>query len=159
MLIHYKSLIMKKHLICLITVLFIHSVGFSQLFHRHDSADVVKRTKNFIQAFTSLEWQTFKSFFTDDASMFYPTLDNARRLNGRKEIEEALEPEFTDTSLKAPKNISPEDIRVQLNRRTAIVTFHLEDKNRLGRYTIIWIRQHGAWKILHLHASDITLLQ
>lgn len=148
---------MKKYLICLITTIVIHQVAFSQLFHRHDSANVVKNTQDFIQSFTSLQWQTFKNFFSDDATMFYPQMDNAKRLNGKNEIEEALEPEFTDTSLKATTNISPKDIRVQINRRTAVVTFHLEDKNRLGRYTIIWIRRHGEWKILHFHASDLTL--
>jgi ketosteroid isomerase-like protein len=148
---------MKKRLICLATVLFFHYAGSSQLFHRHDSANVVKRTEDFIQAFNNLKWETFISFFADDATMFYPQADNARRLVGKKEIEDALLPDFTDTIVKAP-NVSPEDIRVQLNRRTAIVTFHLEDKHRLGRYTIIWIRRQRAWKILHLHASDLTLL-
>jgi len=149
---------MKKYFIVLMTILFVHSVGFSQLFHRHDSVHIVTRTQNFIQAFTSLNWEAFKSFFAEDATLFYPQMDNAKRLNGRAEIEEALEPEFTDTSLKATTNISPQDIRVQLNRRTAIVTFHLEDKNRLGRYTIIWVRRHGEWEIFHFHASDLTLL-
>ncbi len=147
---------MKKHLICLTTLLFVHCVGFSQLFHTHDSANVVKRTQDFIQAFNNLKWETFNSFFADDATMFYPQVDNARRLNGKKEIEDALLPDFTDTSIKA-SNISPEDIRVQINRRTAIVTFHLEHEKRLGRYSIIWVRRKRAWKILHLHASDIAL--
>ena len=121
---------------------------------------VIKRTKNFIEAFVNYKWETFKSYFTDDASMFYPQLDNAMRLNGRKEIEDALEVEFTDTSIKAPPtNISPKDIRVQIKRRIAIVTFHLEDKSRLGRYTIIWIRRQGKWEILHFHASDLTLVE
>ena len=150
---------MKKYLIFLTTVLFLHYAGFSQLFHRHDSANVVKRTQDFIQAFTNLNWNNFKSFFSDEATLFYPQLDNARRLNGRKEIEDALQPEFTDTSLKASTNISPKDIRVQIDKRVAIVTFHLEDKHRLGRYTIIWIRRQSEWKILHFHASDITLTE
>src|ERR1051326_4121700 len=114
---------MKKHLICLTIVLFIHCVGFSQLFNRHDSANVVKNTQNFIQAFVSLKWETFKSFFSNDATLFYPQLDNPRRLNGKKEIEDALEPEFTDTSLKGPVFITLKDIRVQTDKRTAIVTF------------------------------------
>jgi len=150
---------MKKHLICLAIVLFVHYVGFSQLFNRHDSANVVKSTQNFIQSFVSLKWETFKSFFSNDATMFYPQLEYARRLNGKKEIEDALQPEFTDTSLKGPAFITLKDIRVQTDRRTAIVSFHLEDKHRLGRYTIIWIRRQGEWKILHFHASDFTLSQ
>ena len=148
---------MKKYLICLATVLFTHSAGFSQLFYRHDSANVVMRTESFIKAFNNLKWEIFKSFFADDATMFYPQVDNAKRLNGKNEIEDALLADFTDTTIKAP-DVSPEDIRVQINKRTAIVTFHLIDKKRVGRYTIIWVRRQGAWKILHFHASDIALL-
>lgn len=148
---------MKKYLICLTTALFTHYAGFSQLFHKHDSSDVIKRTQDFIQAFNTFKWEAFKNFFADDATMFYPNVDNARRLNGKKEIEEALQPEFTDTGIKSTTNISPQDIHVQINRRTAIITFHLVDKKSLGRYTIIWVRRHGAWKILHFHASDLTL--
>ena len=141
----------------MITVLLIHHIGFSQWFYKHDSIAVIKRTQNFIYSFNNSKWETFKNFFTDDASMFYPQIDDARRLNGKKEIEEALQPEFTDTTIKAPSNISPKDVRLQINRKTAIVTFHLESQHSLGRYTIIWVRRDGEWKIFHLHGSDLTI--
>src|ERR1700722_2852830 len=40
----------------------------------------------FIQTFDNLDWERFRSFFADDATVFYPR-GMARRAHGRAEIE------------------------------------------------------------------------
>lgn len=124
-----------------------------------DSVDVIQKTQSFLKAFNSFDWQNFRNYFSDDATLFMPFWKYAKRISGRKEYEEIwliLFPQFTDT-IKNPMSISPSDINIQLYGKTAIVTFHLGDGiNSLGRRTFIWSKQEGQWKIVHLHASTLV---
>lgn len=44
---------------------------------------------------------------------------------------------------------------VQRHGDTAIVTFELASRPpQVGRRTFVLQRQNGAWKVLHLHASN-----
>jgi ketosteroid isomerase-like protein len=55
-------------------------------------------------------------------------------------------------------NLQPRDLKVQLAGDVAIATFFLDDRpGFLNRRTIVLKKQANAWKIIHLHASEITL--
>ena len=125
-----------------------------------DSIAVIKSVNNFVTAFNNFNWAAFRESFTDDATIFYPFWNQARRIQGRQEIETAwltIFPEFGDTNNTRKLQISPKDIDIQLYRQTAIVTFHLGDGVKmLSRRTLVIIKEKGNWKIAHLHASSVS---
>jgi ketosteroid isomerase-like protein len=150
---------MRKHL-NLIFILLVFFIGANaQKSFIRDSTDVVNRAKDFISAFNNFKWEKFRNFFADDATMFHPQPENAR-LIGRKEVEATwlkIFPEFIDTANKKVMDITPKEILVQLYNETAIITFHLQGNTSLGRRSIVWVKQKGVWKIVHLHASTLPV--
>ncbi len=135
-------------------------INFSLKAQNKDSIAVIKSANNFVTAFNNFNWTTFRASFTDDATIFYPFWNKARRIRGRREIETAwltIFPEFGDTKNTRKLQISPKDINIQLYRQTAIVTFHLGDGvNTLSRRTLIMVKEKRNWKIAHLHASSVS---
>lgn len=135
-------------------------INFSLKAQNKDSIAVMKSVNNFVTAFNNLNWVPFRESFTDDATVFYPYWNQARRIQGRQEIEKAwltIFPEFGDVNNSRKLKINPKDIYLQLFQQTAIVTFHLGDGlNTLSRRTLLMIKEKGSWKIAHLHASSIT---
>ena len=135
-------------------------INFSLRAQNKDSIAVIKSVNNFVTAFNNFNWTTFRASFTDDATIFYPFWNQARRIRGRREIETAwltIFPEFGDTKNTRKLQISPKDINIQLYRQTAIVTFHLGDGvNTLSRRTLIMVKEKRNWKIAHLHASSVS---
>jgi ketosteroid isomerase-like protein len=125
-----------------------------------DSQSVQKAAAAFINAFNNLEWEDFRNSFADDATVFFPS-NIAYRADGRAEIEAGFEI-FFDEGRKGRSgppylNIKPKDIKIQVFREVAVMTFHLERQSALGRRTIIWRKQKGKWLIVHMHASGIEL--
>jgi len=135
-------------------------INFSLKAQNKDSIAVIKSVNNFVTAFNNFNWAAFRESFTDDATIFYPFWNQARRIQGRQEIETAwltIFPEFGDTNNTRKLQISPKDIDIQLYRQTAIVTFHLGDGvNTLSRRTLIMVKKKRSWKIAHLHASSVS---
>jgi ketosteroid isomerase-like protein len=148
----------KKFVILLFSSFLFCNSSFSQfnLFgnkFKRDSIAVMSRVNSFLYAFANYKWTDFRSFFYDDATMFHPGQENDLRLTGKAEIDTAMMPEFIENAAEKPIDINPKDIRVQFYKKTGIVTFHLIDKDRMSRYSIIWTKRNGAWKITHMHAS------
>lgn len=135
-------------------------INFSVTAQHKDSIAVMKSVGNFVVAFNNFNWTAFRESFTDDATIFYPYWDQAKRIQGRQEIEKAwlnIFPEFVDIKNTRKLQISPKDIYLQLYQQNAIVTFHLGDGlNSLSRRTLLMIKEKGSWKIAHLHASSVT---
>jgi ketosteroid isomerase-like protein len=125
-----------------------------------DSVSVMNAVTTFVTAFNNFDWPTFRSSFTDDATVFHPTWSQARRLEGRAEIESvwlAVFPEFTDPNNKEKLQIDPRNVHLQIYENTAIITFHLGDGvNSLSRRTLVMVKKESAWKIIHLHASRVN---
>jgi len=83
--------------------------------------------------------------------------------NGRAEFEKAFKTVFQQ--IRAAKtaapymDIQPRDLRLQLFGDVAIATFHLDDKpGFLNRRTIVLSKTEKGWKIVHLHASEVSLM-
>lgn len=134
--------------------------NFSLLAQSRDSIAVMKSSTNFVSAFNNFEWTTFRASFTDEATIFYPYWDQAKRVKGREEMEKAwltIFPEFTDPKNTRKLQINPKDIHIQLYGKTAIVSFHLGDGLKtLSRRTLVMVKEKGIWKIAHLHASSVS---
>ncbi len=126
-----------------------------------DAESEVHRTlAAFIQAFDNLEWDKFRSFFADNASVFYPR-EFPRRADGRKEFETFFSKVFDRIRAgrtQAPyMDIQPRDLQLQISGDVCIATFHLDDRpGYLNRRTIVLEKQKSGWKIIHLHASEVA---
>jgi hypothetical protein len=54
-------------------------------------------------------------------------------------------------------DIKPQDMKIQLFDDVAIATFHLDDRaGFLNRRTIVLNKTKAGWKIVHLHASEVS---
>jgi ketosteroid isomerase-like protein len=117
--------------------------------------------RSFIQAFDTLDWERFRGFFADDATVFYPR-GIASRARGRAEFEANFQQVFTQIrgSRKRPSymDLQPRDLYIQRIGDIAIATFHLDDRpGVLNRRTIVLHRMGERWKIVHLHASEVSV--
>ena len=54
-----------------------------------------------------------------------------------------------------PLSIDPQDLDIRVLGEAALATFHLADESGLGRRSVVFRRQGGEWKILHVHASNV----
>ena len=126
-------------------------------------AQVRDALASFIHAFDNLDWESFRLAFSDDATVFYPR-GFPKRANGRAEFEKTFKVVFDqirDGKTGPPYiDVQPRDVEIQLFGNIAITTFHLDDRvGFLNRRTIILNRTKGGWKIVHLHASEVTRTQ
>jgi ketosteroid isomerase-like protein len=130
---------------------------------RPDAESEVRNTlTNFIKAFDELDWENFRSYFAEDATVFYPR-EFPYRADGRQEIEKYFQKVFE--RIRAGRtggpymDIQPKELRLQIAGEIAIATFHLDDRpGFLNRRTIVLRRQESGWKIIHLHASEVATL-
>ena len=123
-------------------------------------SEVRKTLADFIKAFDNLDWDSFRSFFADDATVFYPR-EFPHRADGRQEIERYFQKVFDRIGAgqaQAPYiDIQPQELRLQIAGEIAIATFHLDDRpGFLNRRTIVLQKQRSGWKIIHLHASEVA---
>jgi ketosteroid isomerase-like protein len=127
-----------------------------------DSLAVKRAAAAFIEAFNNLDWERFRHSFSDDATTFFPSRsdESPRRANGRDEIEARFKLGFDEIRKSKPNppylNIEPKDLKIQMLRDGAIVTFHLGGDDSVGRRTVVFQKQKGKWFIVHLHASSIA---
>ena len=117
----------------------------------------------FISAFNNLDWDKFKTFFDDRASIIHPA-QFPRRVEGKQEVDQAWLEVFSsiraDSGKSSPPymHLDPQDLEIQMFDDIAIVTFHLDrGKNSIGRRTLVWHKNAEGWKIVHLHASNVEL--
>ena len=126
-----------------------------------NAAAVQKAADDWVTAFNNLEWETFRTSFTDDATVFFPFIQVPRRATGRTEVE-TLFKQFFDAVKKrksAPpyQNIEPKDVNIQmLGKEAAIFTFHLPGEESFNRRTLVFRKLKGKWLVAHLHASVFT---
>lgn len=117
----------------------------------------------FVRAFDNLDWESFRLAFDDNATVFYPRAF-PERANGRAEFEKTFKVVFEQIrngQKAAPyMDIQPKDMKLQLLDGVAIATFHLDDRaGFLNRRTIVLNKTQAGWKIVHLHASEVSVVQ
>ena len=116
---------------------------------------------NFVHSFDNLDWDAFRLVFSDDATVFYPRAF-PERANGRVEFEKTFQVVFGQIragKTEAPyMDIQPRELKIQLFGSVAIATFHLDDKaGFLNRRTLVLNKTNAGWKIVHLHASEVSI--
>ena len=85
------------------------------------------------------------------------------RVDGRPAIQQRFEKIFASIRAAAKSgppfhHIVPEDFAIRLMPgRTAVVSFHLKNSERIARRTLVLINTNGQWLIVHLHASNAPI--
>lgn len=117
----------------------------------------------FLTAFDNLDWQAFRACFSSTATMFHPSAPNIRRIDSPDQFDEAWRGVFVRIKESSGRtsppymNLEPLDLRIEkMSEDVALVTFHLVDGRIVSRRTLIFKRDSNGWKIVHLHASNIT---
>jgi ketosteroid isomerase-like protein len=116
---------------------------------------------HFIKAFDHLDWDTFRLSFDDNATVFYPR-GFPERASGRAEFEKTFKTVFEQIrggrTVAPYMDIQPRALKIQLFGNVAIATFHLDDKaGFVNRRTIVLNKSETGWKIVHLHASEVSV--
>ena len=109
----------------------------------------------FIDAFNALDRGRFDALFAEDVTLFFPGAPfEVRRVDGREAVLKWFGKFFDAAGKRGGKlNVQPADLHVQDYGSFAIVTFHLNGGDKVGRRTLVLRREAGAWRIVHLHAS------
>jgi ketosteroid isomerase-like protein len=117
----------------------------------------------FFKVLNSYDAPRYEAMLTEDATIFFvgPPL-TARRVQGREAIMQVVKPLFDVSRAQASTQRSqgiqrrpllPQDMMFQTWRDTSVVTFDIPLAKALDRRTFVLRREHGEWKIAHLHAS------
>lgn len=126
----------------------------------HD-AELESAFNGFIAAFNALDWERFRQSFAADASLFNPDIPDAvslARIDGGDQVQASFERVF-DAARKAGggPDIKPHHVRIQSYGATAIVSFEFDRQGgSLGRRSLVFEWEDGRWKIVHIHASNVT---
>ena len=125
-----------------------------------DRAAIEAFTREFLHAFEDLDMKQFIACFVHDATVFFPMPEPPERAQGKQAIQQRFERVFASirsTAKSGPPfhHLDPEDLSIQLMPgRTAVVSFHLRNKERIARRTLVLTKMNGQWLIIHLHASN-----
>jgi ketosteroid isomerase-like protein len=129
-----------------------------------DHAAVEAFTRQFLHAFENLDMKQFIACFADHATVFFPVPEPPERVEGKQAIQQRFEQVF-DSIRSAAKSgppfhrLKPEDLSIQLTPgRTAVVSFHLRNEERVARRTLVLSKTNGQWLIIHLHASNAPVV-
>ena len=118
---------------------------------------VIQAAEDFVDAFNNLDWDRFDASWAEDATIFFPTEGQPRRIEGRSAILETFHSLFENVpEIEAEPpylSIRPLDLKVQMLGDNAVVTFHLDGSEALNRRSLVFARRDGIWLIVHLHAS------
>jgi ketosteroid isomerase-like protein len=131
-------------------------------------AEAEAALRAFLHAFENDDLATMEAAFAPDAACFDPVvasskgsgpldLETFRRKPGMPPTMRALVQSSLKTGTGPPyRRLDPKDLLVQTEGEMALCTFHLEGPTSLARRTIVLVRRSGAWKILHIHASNVV---
>ena len=123
----------------------------------------------FLSAFENCDLAAMEAGFAEDALTFDPTLmsregtpkidaEEFRRKTGMSPAMRRICTSALKSGAKPPYvSVKPLDLSIQMGADMAVCSFHLESQGRLARRTTVLAKRSGAWKIIHLHASNVQI--
>lgn len=127
------------------------------------TASVEEALSAFVTAFDNLDWQAFRNCFSTTATIFHPAAPNTKLIDSPEQFEKAWLGVFERIKKSSGRtsppymNLHPLDLRVEkLSGEVVLITFHLVDRGTVSRRTLVFKREPDGWKIVHIHASNIT---
>ena len=127
-----------------------------------DSAQVAEVLQQFLHAFVTLDWDAFRATWAQHPSVFFPMNSTPDLADGRSEVDAGFQRIFARARAararrpadRPPPTIRPRDLRITVYGTAALVTFVLGPPNgRIGRRTLLLVKEESGWKIAHLHGS------
>lgn len=120
--------------------------------------------ERFLRALDDLDWELFRASWASEPTVFFPFADTPGRVAGKAAVETRWR-QFFEEARRGPGppylNLKPLDLRVERYGDVGVVTLMLElniggRQLPLQRRTLLFIREHGAWKLAHMHASGAS---
>jgi ketosteroid isomerase-like protein len=92
--------------------------------------------------------------------VFFPSARTPERFCGRAAVEERFRQVFEQERRGAASGppyleLRPEGLEIQVLEGAAIASFVLRNRERVARRTIVFRDDHGTWRIVHLHGSNV----
>jgi len=118
----------------------------------------------FLHAFENCDLPAMEGAFAPDATHFDRALPTANGDLGVYRRGQGMPPGMRHIAETLPRtqpgppyhHVTPEDLLVQGDSDVAVCTFHLPSADSLGRRTVVLQRRAGVWKIIHIHASNVS---
>ena len=127
------------------------------------TAEVRAAIDGFVHAFEALDWPAFRACFAEGATVFHPAPPHVLRTDSPESFERAWAAVFErirrNSGRTAPPyfTLAPRDVKIQLlAEKVALVTFHLPDGETVGRRTVVLQKLEAGWKVVHIHASNLS---
>lgn len=112
----------------------------------------------FTAAFNRLSVDELRPLFAEDATAFLPMPQFGARIEGREAILAALAPLFEAERQRAGSmNLVAKGVAIRRAGDAAVATFDVGTEAVFSRRTLVLERRGGAWRIVHLHASNVRL--
>ena len=118
----------------------------------------------FLRAFENCDLPRMEAAFARDATCFDRAPADPGDLAPYHRAA-GMPPGMRHLALTLPKTVpgppyhrvDPQGLACVLHGDIALCTFELEDADNLGRRTVVLRHEADAWKIIHIHASNIYL--
>jgi len=108
-----------------------------------------------------LDLDRFIACWDSDPSVIHPFPESGRRLEGWDQVRDGWSAIFDSlrTTKEGPPylDLRPLDLDVREREGVAVVSFHIALDRALGRRTLVLSEHSGAWKVVHLHASNVSV--
>jgi ketosteroid isomerase-like protein len=126
---------------------------------RNDDREVRAVVDAVVGGLAHMDADAIVANFADDATFFFPESANQpARVEGKAAIREVFERAFAEWRKSGTSSPVPQlsDMRSDVFGDFAVITFHIRGAV-LSRRTFVLRRIGGAWRVVHLHASNIRL--
>ncbi len=141
------------------------SVTASQSKGSDDVGGIREAAERFLRVFDNLDWEPFRANWTSEPTVFFPFGDTPERVTGQVAVEARWRRFFEEARARRPGppylNLKPRDLRTERYGDVGLVTFALElnvggRQLPLQRRTLLFVREHDAWRLAHMHASQAS---
>ena len=141
------------------------SVTASQSKASDDVVGIREAAERLLRALDDLDWEPFRTSWASEPTVFFPFGDTPERVTGRVAVEERWRRFFEEARARRPGppylNLKPRDLRTERYGDVGLVTFTLEltvggRQLPLQRRTLLFVREHDAWRLAHMHASGAS---
>ena len=107
-----------------------------------------------MEALNGLDVEGMARFFAEDITAFVPAAQ-PERAEGKAAVV-AIFRRYVETTRATTSrtNLVPEDLLIDVQGETAVVSFHMRNADAVARRTFIFREQDGGWLIVHFHASS-----
>ncbi len=141
------------------------SVTASQSMVSEDLVGIHAAAERFLRALDDLDWEPFRASWASKPTVFFPFGDTPDRVTGQVAVEARWRRFFDEARARRPGppylHLKPLDTRTERYGDVGLVTFTLEltvggRQLPLQRRTLLFVREHDAWKLAHMHASGAS---